>query len=368
MPPTATDDELDAGLRDLFQSFETPPVHLDASRASTARRRLTFVGAFGWAAVMAVLIVVALTATFVYAHRQATATPTVSPTSTPKVPRNTTPSRQPHFSPSLFVLPDADLRNGEQVSVLMGFGAYAPFWVSECATIQDAGIHGCGLPSTWAYGSTNSSGEASTPFGVTDLASPLYPSTSVQICTDQCVIVVTNGTNEFTTAPLTFAAQPQEPPPTSSTPQKGSCSNSQLAISFDGPVAGLGHEGVTLNFKNTSATTCSVYGYPGVAGLDSAGTQVVQAIRTLSGYLGGVVTTDPSPPNVVLEPGQFASAIVEGTDTPVGPETSCPSYPKLLVTAPNTSRSVPLNVGLPACSGLEIHPVVPGTTGWLPAQ
>src|ERR1019366_196348 len=71
-------------------------------------------------------------------------------------------------------------------------------------------------------------------------------------------------------------------------------------------------------------------------------------------------------PLVPLLPGQSASALVEGTDNPVGSGPNpppCPVDSGLLVTAPNTTHSVHLPAGPALCSGLQIHPVVPGTSG-----
>ena len=123
--------------------------------------------------------------------------------------------------------------------------------------------------------------------------------------------------------------------------------------------AGLGHIGSIIIFTNGSDHGCTLYGYPGVTGLDSNGRQVTHALRTLSGYLGGsyVVST------VHLAPGGRASALVEGTAVPTGTATTCPVYPHLLVTAPNQTRSFRLAAGMPGCSLLQIHPVVSGTTG-----
>ena len=82
------------------------------------------------------------------------------------------------------------------------------------------------------------------------------------------------------------------------------------------------------------------------------------------------------PQTVMLEPGQDASATVEGSDNPVGepPHPSCLSYPALLVTPPDTTRSVVLSgvgrqgpafrtEGFPGCSPIVITPVVPGSSG-----
>jgi hypothetical protein len=124
-------------------------------------------------------------------------------------------------------------------------------------------------------------------------------------------------------------------------------------------------------FTNQSQSACTLSGYPGVAGLDAQGNQAVQAVRTLAGYLGGLKPGDTTPPLVSLAPGQTASATVEGTDNPIGSATSCPYYPILLVTPPNLTDSVRVTVsdlgrvtsGLPGCSPIEVHPVVPGNSG-----
>lgn len=108
-----------------------------------------------------------------------------------------------------------------------------------------------------------------------------------------------------------------------------------------------------------------------MAGLDAQGGEAVQAQRTLNGYLGGLIV-GATPPVVSLAPGQIASATVEGTDNPIGSATSCPFYPYLLVTPPDLTDSVRVTVtdfgrpnhpGLPGCATIEVHPVVPGSSG-----
>jgi Protein of unknown function (DUF4232) len=143
----------------------------------------------------------------------------------------------------------------------------------------------------------------------------------------------------------------------------GPCRDGQISVSTGTGGAGVGHEGQVILFANTSQSACTLSGYPGVAGLDAQGNQVVQAERTLRGYLGGLGSGSATPPIVSLSPGQTASATVEGTDVPVGSATSCPTYPALLVTPPNLTVSVRVTPGLPGCSPIQIHPVVPGTSG-----
>jgi hypothetical protein len=141
------------------------------------------------------------------------------------------------------------------------------------------------------------------------------------------------------------------------------CQDGQILVSNAGGGAGLGHVDQVLLFTNDSQATCTLSGYPGVAGLDAQGSQIVQAERTPSGYFGGLQNSATTPPIVALAPGQSASAIVEGTDSPAGSATSCPTYPALLVTPPNLTVSVRVTPGLPGCSPIEIHPLVPGISG-----
>jgi hypothetical protein len=163
-----------------------------------------------------------------------------------------------------------------------------------------------------------------------------------------------------TTAPTTA---PSTTTTTSATTAASGCTLPQLAVTSTSN-AGLGHIGAILIFTNTSQATCSLVGYPGVAMLNAQGAQVLQAIRTPNAYLGGI-PTGTRPPTVILKPGGAASATLEGTDVPAGTATTCPTYPKILVTPPNATQSTTLAVSMPGCSPVQIHPVVPGTSGSL---
>jgi hypothetical protein len=114
-------------------------------------------------------------------------------------------------------------------------------------------------------------------------------------------------------------------------------------------------------FENTSSSTCLLHAFPGVAGLDNAGNQIVQASREVNNapFTGSTSTL----PTVTLAPNQTASAIVFGSDVPTGSATSCVTYAALLVTPPNALQSVKVNAQLPGCAGLRVSPVYPGTDG-----
>ncbi len=130
------------------------------------------------------------------------------------------------------------------------------------------------------------------------------------------------------------------------------------ASSGDGGAAG--HFGFLVVVRNASAQPCRTSGYPGVALLDASGHQVLQAQRTLAGYTGGV--RNAAAPAIVLQPGQQASVRVEGLNA--APDGSgCATSPALLFTLPDNTDSTRLVHSTPTCPGLQVHPIVPGTTG-----
>ncbi|MDQ1392998.1 MAG: hypothetical protein QOF30_1975 [Acidimicrobiaceae bacterium] len=103
-----------------------------------------------------------------------------------------------------------------------------------------------------------------------------------------------------------------------------------------------------------------MHGYPGADGLAADGAHVVSARRTTNGYLAGVGLLGPEP-TVSLATGTTASASVEGLLAPTPSQSACPTYTTLLITPPNETHSVRLATG--SLCDLEIHPVVPGSTG-----
>jgi hypothetical protein len=133
-----------------------------------------------------------------------------------------------------------------------------------------------------------------------------------------------------------------------------------VVVSLGTGDAGMGHRSVVLVFTNKGSRPCRMAGYPGVAALNGGGSQVAQAQRTLSGYLGGVASG--SAPRVMLAAGQQASALVEGLGS-TGAVSPCTGYAGLLVTIPDDTASTRLSWATDVCSDLQVHPVVPGTTG-----
>ncbi len=212
-----------------------------------------------------------------------------------------------------------------------------------------------------------------TTWWIVGLALALIAGVAISVLTrgDLKRAVEGNSTHSPVSTLPTTTALPKSSTTTTTGDAVAPCHNGQIAVSGAGGGSGLGHQDQVIVFTNQSESTCVLSGYPGVAGLDAQGNQPVQAERTPNGYLGGLQSGTTTPPSVSLAPGQTASAIVEGTDNPVGSATSCPSYPTLRVTPPNLTVSVRVTVtglgtnppGLPGCSPIEVHPVVPGSSG-----
>ncbi len=116
-----------------------------------------------------------------------------------------------------------------------------------------------------------------------------------------------------------------------------------------------------LGFTNISTSSCSLTGYPGVAGLDAQGTEMVQAKRV----------GEPGP-SVTLAPHQVASAMVNGEANSAS-SAPCPAYRTFLVTPPDLTQPTAVRVALNlpyeqfrTCTGLTVEPVVAGSTGEAP--
>lgn len=137
------------------------------------------------------------------------------------------------------------------------------------------------------------------------------------------------------------------------------CQTANLTITLGSAKSGLSHYGQTIVFRN-NGPRCVLHGYPGLDGDNASGGTVLSAERTLSGYLGGL-GAGVAEPTVVLATGDSASALYEG-EAPGVPGVACPAYTVLAITPPNETHTVKLPSPQTIC-GLQIHPVVPGTSG-----
>lgn len=157
-------------------------------------------------------------------------------------------------------------------------------------------------------------------------------------------------------------------PPASQPPsrQAAPCAGRQLKTT-EKPVApghyisgATGHSAAVILFQNASRTTCTLTGYPEVSGTGPGGVIAEQATPTAHGYMGGLSPSTATPPTVTVAPGQEASALVEGAVAQAA--TSCRALSGLTVSAPGANTTVSLPAAPSGCH-LQVHPVVPGTTG-----
>ena len=141
-----------------------------------------------------------------------------------------------------------------------------------------------------------------------------------------------------------------------------SCTGSQIKVTLGQSSAGMSHDAEPLVFTNTSSTTCTMQGYPGAA-IMSGSTVVLNATRTLNGYIGDERQLS-SAPLITLAPGATASAMLESlanageTCYPTGSGTLEVTPPNTTATTSLTSMTVGTN-GI--CADFQVHPVVAGT-------
>jgi hypothetical protein len=137
------------------------------------------------------------------------------------------------------------------------------------------------------------------------------------------------------------------------------CRLSELTVSIGRVSAAAGTLYYPIILRNAGRRSCQLKGYPGVAGVNSSGQQVLQATR-----LTPPEADVPMPPQLLtLTPGQAVSALMTAHDNPQGGATSCPYY-SLLVTPPGETHSVALrSASIADCNGYGINPVVAGVSG-----
>ncbi|MGH8962559.1 MAG: DUF4232 domain-containing protein [Jatrophihabitantaceae bacterium] len=135
------------------------------------------------------------------------------------------------------------------------------------------------------------------------------------------------------------------------------CGDTAFTVSTADGRGAAGHGSLVVEFRNRLPQACTVYGYPGLDALNSAGTTLAHAARTLHGMAGGA----RSESTVRVEPGRSASALVEWSNVPPGGG-SCATSWYIAVTPANTEDTHQLRASVSTCK-LQIHPTVPGTTG-----
>lgn len=137
-----------------------------------------------------------------------------------------------------------------------------------------------------------------------------------------------------------------------------SCGDHALAVTTTPSDSGMGHSARVLLFRNKTAHTCTLHGYPGLDALSASGHVLAHAQRTPGGYLGGGRLR-----TVVVRPGHYAAAAVEWLN--FNPTTSgdCRYAHSIAVTPANTADTVDLPTSVSVCE-LQVHPTVGGAPGY----
>jgi len=135
---------------------------------------------------------------------------------------------------------------------------------------------------------------------------------------------------------------------------------SALAVSVGQGGAAAGTASFPISFRNSSNQACSLSGYPTVLATDSSNGRTVRARHSPSGFLGADLPGLPIL-TYILAPGDRVSAVVEGTDNPVGNASTCSTLNDIRVVVDH--RSVHTRQVLQNCTGMQVHRYVPGLTG-----
>jgi hypothetical protein len=142
----------------------------------------------------------------------------------------------------------------------------------------------------------------------------------------------------------------------------GECVAADLRPSFLGTNGAAGTIAVGFALTNSSGSTCTTYGWPGVQFLSSTGVALpTDATRTSSDMLGSTPAAD-----ITLAPGQEASFRLIASDFSSGTTTSCANATDLQIIAPNDSATlkVAISGGIPACGHTTLSPLMVGTSAW----
>ncbi len=142
-------------------------------------------------------------------------------------------------------------------------------------------------------------------------------------------------------------------------PHVANCATSQLTVWMGQPGdAAAGTSYYELEFSNTSTTTCQLYGFPGVSGLNSSGTQLGSPAGWDTGF---------TPSAVVLAPGATSHVLLGVLDVYNYPTATCQPAPAVLlhIYPPNQTAAADLPFSFEACSKagpvyLHVRPVTAG--------
>jgi hypothetical protein len=167
------------------------------------------------------------------------------------------------------------------------------------------------------------------------------------------------------TVTVTVPAPPPTTAPASSPattpPGPAGCATTALMATLGAPGGAAGSTYYPIEFTNTSSSTCSLYGYPGVSFVTASGSQI-----------GAAATEDPTFPRrlVTLAPGVTAHAELRVTDAANYSASTCRPVTahQLKIYPPGQTSSLGIALTATGCANssvliLAVQTVQPGKTG-----
>ena len=201
------------------------------------------------------------------------------------------------------------------------------------------------------------------------------PSPSRTSATTTTSATATTSTTAAAAAPTTTSATPTDPTSTTiatattastatttgATSGTPPCRATDLALSFVGQQGGMGHGEIGFALRNTSATSCRTYGYPGVLFLDQQG-RALPTIphHTTQDFFG----SGPAVP-LIIAPGASASFRLDvghGVATSAG----CATAYALQVIPPNDTATLRTTIpgGAYECKDANVSPLRAGRSAY----
>lgn len=144
------------------------------------------------------------------------------------------------------------------------------------------------------------------------------------------------------------------------------CAATQLQAAAGSSNGAAGTIKVNFTLRNTSTSTCTLEGYPGMLLLDSNGNALPTTVhRGSDGF--AFPNLDVAPLLVFLPPQELASFDVFYHSHPMANQPDCPTSASIEITPPNGYDHVVIPGALTACNGdLYVSPVVIGARGTSP--
>jgi hypothetical protein len=167
----------------------------------------------------------------------------------------------------------------------------------------------------------------------------------------------TSSSGQPASSSSTSSASPSTSTPPSSSSSSSSttassrCRSSRLSATVGHPNGAAGSVGYVVVLQNTSTSTCTLYGYPGMQLLDASGAALPTHVAR-----GTAATVPPvAEHTVTLAPGGDAAfAVGFATATGYGSE-QCPRSSTVAITPPNDYHSIVMHWAIAPYGGTTQH-------------